>query len=573
MSKSISTFVVMLLCATTWAPSAYGACAQWAPVTNLSNDVGHFAVDPSLVIDDDGYAHVIYQSFLDSYGENFYVTNRSGSWSAPQSFGQMGGKGSAPKIVMTPDNYLHVFYGKNNLYWRTKPVAGGSWSGAVSIASNPNTGFIQGATVDSSGGIYFMYGHLFDNSAPARNGIYGRYKPLGGSWQATELVFGNNNDGAWPLGIDIAANGTTLWMSMSVGSGTYYKKKPATGTWPAGAGTFFGSYGFGAGPRFAFDPTSNEIAAFYQDALPCSDPCENDPWFETYVRFSYDDGASWSSAFNISAMVDGIDRTATGTYDSLGNLHTVWEGFCCDNKVRMRYRGRINGVWDPSITWVTSDRGGYIPKTLVADGTDLHLVFADADTGVGNYDAVYTMASPSQPLIAASVGSFSRTIGVGGSLTTDSFTINNSCVGTLNYSISDNASWLSVSPASGSVTTGSDSITVSYPGVSGLTGGQTYNATITITGNATNSPVTIPVSVTVQTVSPDQDGDGDVDMVDYGPLQACMSGDGIPQTDPDCDKSKLDGDSDVDGDDFQIYLNCFSGSNVPASTGCATLYP
>lgn len=172
-------------------PVVDGQCLSWSPPTNVSHDAGHSAVDGNLAIDPSGKVHLVYQSFLDDYGETFYVTDMSGNWSWPQSLGSHGGKGSAPKIVITPDNMLHVFYGKGNLYWRTTPIDGGQWSSPAQIDVNPGGGsFIQQVTVDEAGGVYFMYGHLFDSSAPMRNGIYGRYKPLGEAWNATELVYG-----------------------------------------------------------------------------------------------------------------------------------------------------------------------------------------------------------------------------------------------------------------------------------------------------------------------------------------------------------------------------------------------
>lgn len=67
---------------------------------------------------------------------------------------------------------------------------------------------------------------------------------------------------------------------------------------------------------------------------------------------------------------------------------------------------------------------------------------------------------------------------------------------TLSYTISDNATWLSCSPSSGTSTGEHDTVTCSYD-TDGLTCG-TYSATITISDPAAdNNPRTIPVSMTV----------------------------------------------------------------------------
>ena len=71
--------------------------------------------------------------------------------------------------------------------------------------------------------------------------------------------------------------------------------------------------------------------------------------------------------------------------------------------------------------------------------------------------------------------------------------VTNTGGGTLSWSVSDNAAWLSLSPASGTAP-GSATVGVN---TSGLTVG-TYNATITVTATgATNTPQTVPVSLTV----------------------------------------------------------------------------
>ncbi|MHC4445202.1 MAG: Ig-like domain-containing domain [Planctomycetota bacterium] len=65
----------------------------------------------------------------------------------------------------------------------------------------------------------------------------------------------------------------------------------------------------------------------------------------------------------------------------------------------------------------------------------------------------------------------------------------------------------------------------------------------------------------------DFDDDLDVDQEDFGRLQLCYSGQGIPHT-PGCDDASLDGDNDVDLDDFDIFLQCTTGPNQPANPNC-----
>jgi PKD repeat protein len=97
-------------------------------------------------------------------------------------------------------------------------------------------------------------------------------------------------------------------------------------------------------------------------------------------------------------------------------------------------------------------------------------------------------------------------------------------------------------------------------------GNRTAVAKLTVTDNdGRNGTATISISITA--LPGDFDGDGDIDQKDFGHLQACYSGSGEQQTDPDCLDAILDGDGDVDASDFAIFQTCMSGPNVPASCG------
>ena len=102
----------------------------------------------------------------------------------------------------------------------------------------------------------------------------------------------------------------------------------------------------------------------------------------------------------------------------------------------------------------------------------------------------------SNPAISRSPSSLTNASTQGSNAPSQTFQLSNSGGGTLSYTISDNKSWLSCSPASGTSSGESDTITVKY-NTSGLDAG-TYSATITISASgASNSPQTIAVSLTI----------------------------------------------------------------------------
>ncbi|MHC4797900.1 MAG: BACON domain-containing protein [Planctomycetota bacterium] len=139
-------------------------------------------------------------------------------------------------------------------------------------------------------------------------------------------------------------------------------------------------------------------------------------------------------------------------------------------------------------------------------------------------DTVHVAEAPPIPEIELSLSSITRTMPSGMNMSSDAFLVTNSGRGTLNYTITDDENWLSVSPDNGTSAGESDMISVNYSTSNLLSGN--YSATITVEDpNSTNSPQTIAVTVTVE-VTGKMDGDNDVDQEDFGLFQECYSGDG-----------------------------------------------
>ena len=132
---------------------------------------------------------------------------------------------------------------------------------------------------------------------------------------------------------------------------------------------------------------------------------------------------------------------------------------------------------------------------IAGDGVPGNADTTDQDFALVVYNAG---ASSGSPTIGVSPSSFSFSATAGGSNpASQSLSITNTGGGTLNWSASSNASWLSVSPTSG---TAPSTATVSA-NITGLAAG-TYNGAITISATgATNTPVAVPVTLTVSSQS------------------------------------------------------------------------
>ncbi|HOQ87952.1 MAG TPA: family 10 glycosylhydrolase [Phycisphaerae bacterium] len=229
---------------------------------------------------------------------------------------------------------------------------------------------------------------------------------------------------------------------------------------------------------------------------------------------------------------------------------------------------------------IKTDANGYYTVTLVpavAAGSAYAMTVSKAGyptltypgakvfpAGLSRYD--FALGAPA-PQIVLNTNSITRTISVGQPPPNDAFTIATAPgTGYLNYSITHQTPWLSVSPERGTSYGEANSVTVAYD-LTGLTSG-IHTGIITVSDpTAANSPQTI--TVTIKLSKPcDFDFDGDVDLEDFAVMQTCLTGVGVPFTDPDCARANLDGDTDVDGTDVQKFIGCMSGPGKESSVDC-----
>ncbi len=221
-------------------------------------------------------------------------------------------------------------------------------------------------------------------------------------------------------------------------------------------------------------------------------------------------------------------------------------------------------AWMGSKIWIATPRSstGGIYEFDPATGTTVKKF----STPNWHLDGIAIYQPPPGPEIKLSTDTLTASAWIGeGNPPNSTFTVANNGSDTLSYTITDDADWLTVTPDSGSSTGAANTHTVSF-NVSSKTA-DTYHATITVAGNAWNTDKQISVTLTIQTVRPDIDGDGDVDQIDFGVFQACYTLPGNVAQGP-CAAADLNGDTFVTGTDVPIFLNCLSGSGTPADKTC-----
>ncbi len=184
------------------------------------------------------------------------------------------------------------------------------------------------------------------------------------------------------------------------------------------------------------------------------------------------------------------------------------------------------------------------------------------------YDDVSITLLPITPVIERDPPSLTRTVTYGQGLPDDTFTVRNAGSGTLNYTVTETAQWLSVLPGGGSSAGEADTITIHYD-TAGLPPGR-YSADVTISDPAAgNSPQVLSISVTISPVclAEDLDCDGDVDLGDFSLFQLCFNGPNVPPGANCPIDADFDQDGDVDLADIVVLQSCFNGPNRPPACG------
>jgi hypothetical protein len=182
----------------------------------------------------------------------------------------------------------------------------------------------------------------------------------------------------------------------------------------------------------------------------------------------------------------------------------------------------VSNTGDGTLNYTVSDNQSWLsvsPTSGASTGEadTITVTYSAASLSAGTYYATITVddtAASNGPqtisvtltvnaapaMIGLSTNSLTPSCDEGEDATSGSFTVQNDGGGTLSYSISDNVTWLSVSPTSGTSTGEADTITVTYD-TDALTAG-THNATISISDSgATNSPQSVSVTLTVNSVA------------------------------------------------------------------------
>jgi len=349
---------------------------------------------------------------------------------------------------------------------------GGNGNEVVTISPNPA---VRGQNVTVT---YNAQGRNLATASPVYM-HYGKNNYAGGA-VAPDATMTNAGSGLWTYTYTVPADATTINMVFNNGSGTWDNNGGANWNFSAIA-----------------DPGNLPPTAAFA-ANPVSG---NAPLNVTFTDQSTNSPTEWAWDFNNDGTVDSTQQSPSFNYTA-------------------------PGTYSVKLTAANENGSDEEVKT----------------------NLITVAAVPTEPTITLNKTTITATTSPGTNPAADSFTVRNTGGGTLNYNVSiayDGAppaptvnqvlshlnnggsatgldanldgkvdvadliksqlgittpTWLAVNPNSGTATSETDTINVTYNAASLIEG--TYNATITVEGNSANSPRTIPVTVNVAAVAP-----------------------------------------------------------------------
>ena len=228
---------------------------------------------------------------------------------------------------------------------------------------------------------------------------------------------------------------------------------------------------------------------------------------------------------------DGLDNDCDGLTDgSDSGCQSIPEPELCHSPTSFAFSAseggsnpssqtlRISNCGSGTMSWSVSESASWLilsptsgSSTGETDNVTVSVNISGLSCGIHNTNITITapgaIGSPKtvpvsltitgQLTLVSSPSSFTFSATEGGSNpSSQTLSISKSGCGTMSWSVSESASWLSLSPTSGTSTGETDNVTVSV-NISGLSCG-THNTNITITASgATGSPKTVPVSLTI----------------------------------------------------------------------------
>ncbi len=393
-----------------------GAAGAFGTPVDISNQLGDNSITPDVAVYESGGTETVHMVFNSKKSgaskRNIYYSGKTGAgaWTAPVLISSDAFNNDAqsyPSVAVDANNKVHVVYAhkngatdsKINIYYVTN--ASGSWSAPVRISSNSfgEDAFTPDIALDASGKAYVAYTHR-NGSTDSKINIY-YVTNAGGSWSAPVRISSNSfgNDALQNPAIAVdASNKAHVAFSHRNGStdskiNIYYVTN-ASGSWSSPARI--------SNDSFNQDARSNPSIAIDGNGKPHVVYGHKNGSTDSKVNIYYVNktGASWSSPVNVSGDINGQDSfnpdlamSATGTIRvAFSNIST--NVFYTENS-------GSGGSWiapvDINPATPTKSTDGDNPAVAVSSSL-VHVVYQDKHVTLSGDIDVWHISAPVSPV-------------------------------------------------------------------------------------------------------------------------------------------------------------------------------
>lgn len=246
--------------------------ATWSAPKRLTYSAGQSLVH-SIVTDSSNIIHVAYADSSPGNNEIFYKQSVDGgtTFSAPKRITWNPGSSETPKMAVTSDNNIHMFWSNfsssiSDVFYKHSTNNGSTWSVPKRLTWTANNTCYLTAAADSKIGLYIAW----DEGATSNHEIYFKNSTNGGTawlppkrmtWNAglswVPNITADGSTGIYLVWIDQPAGDFEIFFKCSTDSGTNWDK-PVRLTWSIG-----GSWN----PVVATD-SGNTVHVFWSDGSP-----------------------------------------------------------------------------------------------------------------------------------------------------------------------------------------------------------------------------------------------------------------------------------------------------------------
>ncbi|MCK4836603.1 MAG: exo-alpha-sialidase [Candidatus Aminicenantes bacterium] len=292
--------------------------STWSVPVNISNNAA-LSVSPEISFNSVNDLYVVWDDSTPGNREIFFIrsTDNGLTWSSPLNISKTNTDGSyLPSIALSSTGIIYVVWmewnGDRDIFFSRSTDNGNTWSLPVIIYND--TGLSIGPEIidDGIGNLYVVWEDMI---AAKSETFFSRSTDNGSNWSLPVNISNNNGSSYGPkLSTDSLGNLNVAWIDTTPGNwDIFFNRSTDSGTTWSLPINISNNPGKSTGYDIATD-NFGKINFSWSD---------NTSGGEILFSRSTDNGATWSSALNISGVTANL-TSAEITVDSAGNIYMMW---------------------------------------------------------------------------------------------------------------------------------------------------------------------------------------------------------------------------------------------------------